>query len=85
LTPNRTYRIGLDNILTGNLFRQGHRLRIQISTSFFPWFSRNLHSGDTEIFSLNMYSTRVTVFHDRRRPSKIVVPVVEPPPVEEPQ
>jgi putative CocE/NonD family hydrolase len=76
LTPNRTYRLRLDNLLTGNLFRQGHRLRIQISTTFYPWFSRNLHSGDSEIFSNYMQPARITVFHDRRRPSRIVLPVI---------
>lgn len=76
LVPNRIYRLRLDNLLTGNLFRQGHRLRIQISTTFYPWFSRNLHSGDSEVFSDNIQPARITVFHDRRRPSRIVLPVV---------
>jgi uncharacterized protein len=77
LTPGRIYRLRLDNLLTGNLFRQGHRVRIQLSTTFFPWFSRNLHSGDSEIFSDTIQPARITVYHDRRRPSKIVLPVVE--------
>lgn len=76
LTPNRVYRLRLENLLTGNLFRQGHRLRIQVSTTFYPWFSRNLHSGDSEIFSNNVQPARITIYHDRRRPSKIVIPVV---------
>jgi putative CocE/NonD family hydrolase len=76
LVPNRTYRLRLDNLLTGNLFRQGHRLRIQISTTFYPGFSRNLHTGDSEVFSDNIQPARITVFHDRRRPSRIILPVV---------
>ena len=76
LTPDRIYRLRLDNLLTGNLFRQGHRLRIQISTTFYPWFSRNLHSGDSEVFSDNIQPARITIYHDRRRPSKIIIPVV---------
>jgi uncharacterized protein len=76
LTPNRIYRLRLDNLLTGNLFQPGHRLRIQISTTFYPWFSRNLHTGDSEIFSDNMQPARITLYHDRRRPSRIILPVV---------
>jgi putative CocE/NonD family hydrolase len=76
LVPNRIYRLRLDNLLTGNLFRQGHRIRIQISTTFYPWFSRNLHSGDSEIYSDNIQPARITVYHDRRRPSRIVLPVI---------
>ncbi|MEO8295772.1 MAG: CocE/NonD family hydrolase, partial [Gemmatimonadota bacterium] len=71
LTPDRVYHLVLPDLLTGNLFRQGHRIRIQISTAFFPWFSRNLHTGDSEIFSLNMQQARVTVFHNRKYPSHI--------------
>ena len=76
LVPNRIYRLRLDNLLTGNLFRQGHRLRIQVSTTFYPWFSRNLHSGDSEVFSDNIQPARITIYHDRRRPSRIVLPVI---------
>lgn len=76
LIPNRIYRLRLDNLLTGNLFRQGHRVRIQVSTTFYPWFSRNLHSGDSEIYSDNIQPARITVYHDRRRPSKIILPVI---------
>jgi putative CocE/NonD family hydrolase len=77
LTPDRVYRLTLNNLLTGNLFRQGHRLRIQISTTFYPWFSRNLHTGDSEIFSDNMQPARITVYHDRRRPSRLTLSVME--------
>jgi putative CocE/NonD family hydrolase len=76
LTPNRIYRLRLDNLLTGNLFRRGHRIRIQVSTTFYPWFSRNLHSGESEVFTDNLQPARVTVYHDRRRPSRLVLPVV---------
>ena len=77
LVANRVYRLRFDNLLTGNLFRQGHRVRIQISTTFYPWFSRNLHTGDSEVFSDIMQPARITIYHDRRRPSRIILPVVE--------
>lgn len=76
LVPNRIYRLRLDNLLTGNLFQAGHRIRIQVSTSFFPWFSRNLHSGASEVFGDNLQPARITLYHDRRRPSRITLPVV---------
>ncbi len=77
LVPGRIYRLTLDNMLTGNLFRRGHRIRIQVSTTFYPWFSRNLHSGDSEVFSDNTQSARISIYHDRRRPSRIVLPVLQ--------
>ncbi|MEO8202063.1 MAG: CocE/NonD family hydrolase [Gemmatimonadota bacterium] len=79
LKAGSIYRVHLSNMLTGNLFREGHRIRVQLSTAFFPWFSRNLHSGDSEIFSLNMVSSRITVYHDKTHPSRVVFPVVSLP------
>ena len=42
LTPGRVYRLTLDRMLTSNVFRAGHRIRVQISAAFSPHFSRNL-------------------------------------------
>src|SRR4030095_524289 len=40
LVPGRVYAVTLDNLVTSNLFQRGHRVRVQISASFFPNFSR---------------------------------------------
>ncbi|MEO8030475.1 MAG: CocE/NonD family hydrolase [Gemmatimonadota bacterium] len=76
LTPGRPYALDLNELLTGNRFLAGHRIRVQISTAFFPWFSRNLNSGESEIASDRMQKARVTIYHDRVHASKIVLPVV---------
>ena len=48
LTPNRVYELRLDNLITSNVFRKGHRIRVQISATFFPNFSRNPQTGELE-------------------------------------
>src|SRR5207248_497301 len=48
LGPGRIYELRLDHLVTSNLFQKGHRIRIQISATFFPNFSRNLHTGELE-------------------------------------
>ncbi len=76
LRPNRVYELHLDNLITSNVFRKDHRIRVQISATFFPNFSRNLQSGELENSSARMQKARVSIYTDRRRPSRIVLPVV---------
>jgi hypothetical protein len=75
LVPNRVYRLRLTRMLTGNRFLPGHRIRIQISASFFPWFSRNLHTGYSDVTGDVMAPARITVYHDRLHPSRITLTV----------
>ena len=76
LTPNRVYPLRLTNMLTANTFKKGHRIRVYLSTTFFPHFSRNLHTGELETTSARMRTARVTVHHDTRYPSMIILPVL---------
>jgi putative CocE/NonD family hydrolase len=76
LNPGQVYKLTLPNMRTGNVFAAGHRIRVQISGSFFPDFSRNLQSGERETTSARMRKAEIRVYHDRERPSRIVLPVV---------
>jgi putative CocE/NonD family hydrolase len=77
LKPGRVYKLQLDHLITGNVFRKGHRIRVQISGSFFPNFSRNLQTGESEAVSAKMQKARISIYMDREHPSQIVLPVVE--------
>ncbi len=74
ITLGQTYELHLDNLITSNVFKQGHRIRVQISASFFPNFSRNLQSGQLEATSARAQKARITIYADAQRPSRIVVP-----------
>jgi putative CocE/NonD family hydrolase len=75
LELNRIYDIHFDNLITGNVFKKAHRIRLQISGSFFPNFSRNPQTGASERNSANMQKARLTIYSDREHPSHIVLPV----------
>jgi uncharacterized protein len=75
LQRNRPYQISLKNLITGNVFKKGHRMRVQISGSFFPNFSRNPQTGESERDSAAMKKSRVTIYADRDHPSRIILPV----------
>jgi len=76
LTPHQVYELKLDNLITSNVFQKGHRIRVQISATFFPNFSRNPHTGDSESISAKMQKAEVLIYTDRLRPSHIILPVV---------
>jgi putative CocE/NonD family hydrolase len=76
LEPGRIYRLRLDRLMTSNVFRKGHRIRAQISTSFFPHFSRNLHSGELETHSGVTRRAEIRIHHDAANPSRLLLPVV---------
>jgi putative CocE/NonD family hydrolase len=75
LQPSHVYRLRLDHLITSNVFQQGHRIRVQISGSFFPDFSRNPQTGASERTSAELQKARITIYSDRAHASNIVLPV----------
>ena len=76
LAPGRVYALRLENLITSNLFRKGHRLRVQISGSFAPHFSRNLQTGQLEMESAVSRAATITIYHDRAHATRLILPVV---------
>ena len=76
LKPGEIYKLTLDRMLTSNAFRAGHQIRIQISGAFFPHFSRNLQSGQSEVTSSTMCPAHVRLYHDPDHRSRIELPVI---------
>ena len=76
LSPGQIYELKLENLITSNMFLQGHRIRLQISASFTPNFSRNLQSGKSEVSSVEMNKAHVRIFHDTTHPSQVLLPVI---------
>ncbi len=76
LEPLKTYELDLKNLITSNVFLKGHRIRVQISGSFYPNFSRNLQSGKSEVESAESKKARIRILTDSHHPSQIVLPIV---------
>jgi putative CocE/NonD family hydrolase len=75
LKPGQSYRFTVDLWSTSNVFRKGHRLRLEISSSNFPRFDRNLNTGD-DAASQKIVPATNTIFHDAEHPSALILPVV---------
>ncbi len=76
LNPGQTYKFSIDVWATSNLFRKGHRLRLEISSSNFPRFDRNLNTGEENATARKPVSATNTIYHDADHPSVLILPIV---------
>ncbi len=78
LQPERVYRFDVDLLTTSYLFRPGHRLRVDISSSNFPQFDRNANTGRSlgTDRRADARTAQQTIYHDALRPSHILLPVI---------
>ncbi|HTZ49989.1 MAG TPA: CocE/NonD family hydrolase [Verrucomicrobiae bacterium] len=76
LTPGKVYALSIDLWATSNLFRTGHRIRVELSSSNFPRFDRNLNTGESAATSAKWTTATNTILHDAAHPSALVLPVV---------
>jgi len=76
LEPGRPLPYTIDLQATSNLFRQGHRLRVDITSSSFPLWDRNLNTGAEPGEGLTARPAAQTILHDQEHPSCIALPVV---------
>ena len=76
LRPGEAYELTVRLNPTSNLFRPGHRIRLDVSSSDFPNFDRNHNTGGKDYAEATLVSAVQTVFHDASRPSRLVLPVI---------
>ncbi|HWQ52727.1 MAG TPA: CocE/NonD family hydrolase [Bryobacteraceae bacterium] len=78
-TPGEIYRIAIDAGVTSNLFRKGHRMRLEVSSSNFPRFDRNLNTGGSIPDETRSRKAEQIVYHDPAHPSHVLLPVITEP------
>lgn len=78
IEPGTTYPYTIDFWrATGNAFAKGHRIRVEVSSSYFPYYLRNLNTGaDNTGLETKSVIARQTIHHDREHASHIVLPVI---------
>jgi len=76
MTPGKTYEITIEPFATCNLFKAGHRIRLDISSSNFPRYDVNSNTGEPEGRAQTKRVATNTVFVDRKRASHVVLPLV---------
>ena len=76
LEPNRAYCYEIDLWATSNVFKAGHRIRLEVSSSNFPRFDRNTNTGNIIAEDTELRPALQTVFHDVQQASYISLSVV---------
>ncbi|WP_158917145.1 CocE/NonD family hydrolase [Caulobacter sp. S45] len=76
LKPGEVAQIKVAAFPTSNLFKKGHRIRVDISSSNFPHFDVNPNTGAPEGQGLTRQIARNTVFLDKDRPSHVILPII---------
>lgn len=77
MEKNKVYPVTLAGITTSNWFGKGHRIRLEISSSNFPRFDRNLNTGGRNFDEVKAVVARNSVHHGGVHSSRIVLPVVK--------
>lgn len=76
MTPGEAYELTIKLYPTSNVFKKGHRIRVDVSSSNFPRFDVNPNTGEPlNRQRLSNVATQM-IYHDMNRPSRIVLPVI---------
>ena len=76
MEPGKVYPITIRLYPTSNLFKKGHRIRVDISSSNFPRFDINPNTGEPLNDNRRVQTAVNTLYHDAEHPSCIVLPVI---------
>lgn len=76
IKAGREYKYTIDLCATSNVFKAGHRIRLEISSSNFPRFDRNPNTGNTFGEDTVLKPATQTVLHEGRYPSHVTLPVI---------
>ena len=76
ITPGEPLEYTIDLWATSNVFKQGHQLRLYVSSSNFPRFNRNPNTGEAMLGASRMVSARQTIYHDRKYSSALTLPII---------
>ena len=76
MQPGQVYKVTFQPLDFSNYFKPGHRLRLEISSSNFPRFDRNMNTGGKNYDESKGVPAQNSVHHDRQYPSQITITVV---------
>ena len=74
--PGEVVEYEIDMWSTSHVFAPGHRIRLEVSSSAFPKYNRNLNTGGPIATDTELVTARNEVWHDALRPSRLILPVI---------
>lgn len=76
MRPGEVYRLVLEPFPTANVFKKGHRIRIDVSSSNFPRFDVNPNTGEPLGKNRRTVTADNTIYHDAKHPSHVALPIL---------
>ncbi len=82
MNSGQIYKFAIDLWATSNVFKKGHLLRLEISSSNFPRFDRNLNTGELRYLKSSddarqqFVAATNSIYHDAEHPSALLLPIV---------
>jgi putative CocE/NonD family hydrolase len=76
IVPGQVYEYKIDLWSTSNVFLKGHKIHVEVSSSNFPRFDRNLNTGKDASADSTIVKATNTILHDQQHPSALVLPIV---------
>jgi hypothetical protein len=76
ITPGKTYEYSIDMWATSHVFKRGHRVRLEITSSNFPRYDRNPNTGNDFAVDTELRTAQQTIFHALGSASHLVLPVI---------
>jgi len=76
ISPDHIYEYKIDLWSTSNVFLRGHRIRLEVSSSNFPRFDRNLNTGKSAANDAQLVKATNSILHDSGHPSALILPVM---------
>ena len=77
MEPGQVYKVDIGPLVTSNSFLPGHRIRVEVSSSNFPRFDRNLNTGGNNYDETATLVAHNVVHHSKQYPSGITITVVK--------
>lgn len=78
IEPGNAYEYEIDLWATSNVFKAGHRIRLDVASSNFPRWDRNPNTGHDFGTDAELVVAHQTILHDREHPSYVVLPFIPP-------
>ena len=76
IEAGKVYEYDIDMWASSNAFLPGHRIRIEVTSSNFPRFDRNLNTGEDPATGTRMAIAHQQVLHSARYPSHVLLPII---------
>ena len=76
LEPGEVYQYSIELQPTSNVFLNGHRICVHVTSSSFPMWDRNPNTGHEQGMDAELQVADQTIYHDAEHPSHILLPIV---------